>query len=688
MSDIVKTSIDQITGTLDKFKSDVQSVKEILNSNNVTTTQFLKDLPTEVGQIPNKIKEADIFDGFANGNLSLYHGVVYPKDKLAIEENENTLMLVSGFNEYTLPPFKYIKNKILSTGFDTSNNPVINIKESSVNEFENNRILNLSCMSYNQMDVDNGANANTLFSRALNCTFNIIPLEENSNLSYSAEDSTLTISENFDGEFGLPWYFAKLSFNGNPVKRIVCNGGVFYAGAAIGLTEIVIGENVDFILPPAYAYGMMNTIAKDWFMNEPLPNPINIKLQDLSRTSITDFGITQSIGRTLFIQIVWFKDIYSDSNDNLYKINVANDTDKYQDYLDNMYYRYFNIKFYNSDNTKVLSPIVSKKFVDVGSAEDFKSPEEIYRLFPANYKNSKCICYKGGLNLYKQYSDTYNYFNADSVEMKGNFIYHKNLYKGFGMATEQNCLLPTKYDNYLALPLNSCFTKTINVNSEDFTIDIIDIDDNYYSAFPLANIDFNKTSSSNIKIKSSGFNGWRILYVKPKYSNMVEFYESGHLISGEVPIEQYPLSYNKHLTKVTVRKKLFYESDFVDDLLNANIPEPSNPMIIEVNKDTKVEPLYVYGKSYSSNDMTFTSFDRSDVEAFKTKLARFDKYIKIIIDSEDDFHPDTLTKTIKLPIYNSDQTKLYNYEKEIFEPIESITEDTYIDASLRVYKVK
>ncbi len=99
-------TVNQVIQTLESIASDIRDAKQALKSNNVTPeSNSTSTLATEINKVPTGIKKSKVLEGFNNGKNTLFGGFIYNTDS---EELNSVNSVLLAADEYVIPAGKTI----------------------------------------------------------------------------------------------------------------------------------------------------------------------------------------------------------------------------------------------------------------------------------------------------------------------------------------------------------------------------------------------------------------------------------------------------------------------------------------------------------------------------------------------------------------------------------------------------
>lgn len=120
----------QIVETLDNIIKDITKAKNALKANNVTLkSNATISLADEINSVPDSIKASNYLEGFNGGQNTLKGGFIYPNSESVNELNDSNTTVVKA-DEYEVPKDKYLNLTFPTPGIvnSTSNSDIIKFR--------------------------------------------------------------------------------------------------------------------------------------------------------------------------------------------------------------------------------------------------------------------------------------------------------------------------------------------------------------------------------------------------------------------------------------------------------------------------------------------------------------------------------------------------------------------------------
>lgn len=155
-----------------------------------------------------------------------------------------------------------------------------------------------------------------------------------------------------------------------------------------------------------------------------------------------------------------------------------------------------------------------------------------------------------------------------------------------------------------------------------------------------------------------------------KYTDTTTTYHANRLVTQYCPIV-----INKHIKNITIVDTAYIMTQWTSTpyLLGSNteIPEvPAEPVKITFNSNTKLCGIEDILFGYVSKQFVLGPYS-TDISA-----KYWDKFINILVPEDYEYLGKYSFNKYRLPVYNLDKTKKYNYSKKSWEPIDALTDDS------------
>lgn len=705
-------TVNQVIQTLEGIASDIRDAKQALKSNNVTPeSNSTSTLATEINKVPTGIKEASTLEGFNNGKNTLAGGIIYETDASTLN-NTNTVLL--DVDEYTFPNEKQIE-------FDFPNKDIVEEKynkNSGVATFKINTNSQNTRDLYNSLlkplyktyvnnhlieenDIHYSYNTNINLDRSMLDENNSLKLNEfvfpnaNSNFYYKDGDQDTLITK-----FNVDQFHLSVNYKGKNLK-VDCNYLIVDLDSIFPLTN-AIGHNGYEIIDTEY-YN---------FRDDPDAHIINLPVFNVAYNGIN--ANYTGFGENIFLDELGYLPKLDANIQIRTKDTPANIKLIHQDiHLANIL-RITNI--YNEDGTKKYDP-TRKEFVD---KDEYISLDNILTLI-----NDRSVLNDGRLIGvlsrekykpvdYKKYTDNiketkkhnlekvsigngYAFFN-DIRPIPGDLFkfddYHQpKVFEGFPLIGIDEDVI--KIDRQ-STPTGS--GKIIAAEELKFTTGIITVDD-YKYIYPFLSICAsdpygNPVSYQGISIQYTSTDGYDLEENGITYKRIgtlintlagpfdIKFKDANNNAVTDIASDHAPLVYNKNIQRVRIESSSDRKGE-LQVLLGYGLiylcidpqydkPEvPATPMKYIIDNETSI----IKAKSKLFNSTVY--YDYVLGPASTDELAKYyDKYVHVLCPEN---HPQLGTyefNKFRLPLYNLDETKKYNYSKKAWEPVGSTTDDS------------
>nr|DAT21386.1 MAG TPA: hypothetical protein [Caudoviricetes sp.] len=699
---------NQIIQTLEALHEDIKSAKEALKENNVVLeSNTTSTLTAEINKIPTAIKESSVLEGFNNGKNTLHGGFIYNTDTYELN-NANAVLLKA--DEYIFPD-----NKNITIDF-----PSVDVARDAHNAGNSTFNIKTTGRVNNLYDHILKPIYKTYADNHLNSTKIEYPYKINIHLDKENLDSDGILSTN---EFVFPNVNTNFYYKDNEqdvlVTKFKANRFHFslnYKGrnADITCNELVI--DLDTVFPICEAVGhngyeVIDDTEYNGFKDDNDAHIIKLPVFNVSYSGITT--PFNGLAEHAYVDSTSYNPQYTniqirteDSAENIARIH--------QDKHLGTILRIFEI--YNIDGTKKYDPN-TKTFVN---KDEYIFTTDFFNLMKDknNYTSNRYLIafrYPGFVPINaKEFMD--NEKKERKAALAGLTI--KPGYAYFASNTPipgdlfkfDDYNQPPVYDNF---PLLAIDENVINFNRNSspngsnmiignnevkFTVsDLLDISlkdvlpfinlcavDPYVSGATYNGITIQNTSSKTTK-ERNGIT-YDVLGAIPRllfapYTTKLKDSNDGDITNIECNFM--PLVYNSTIQRVNIvsypdRKGelqvmighgLIYQ---VNDPTYDKAPIPSTPMKYIIDKDTSIVRSKSKRYNVLSNQYTYHLGPASTDELAKY----YDKYVHVLCPED---HPQLGTYDFckfRLPLYNLDETKKYNYSKKVWEPVGSTTDDS------------
>ena len=701
-------TVNQVIQTLEGIASDIRDAKQALKTNNVTPdSNSTSTLAAEINKVPTGIKKSKVLEGFNNGKNTLFGGFIYNTDS---EELNSVNSVLLAADEYIIPAGKTIdidfpSAEVTDDLYRTKGNANLVIKTAEPVTNIYNTILKPLYKTYV---------GKKCISQEITTVYTTDIHLDKSNMS----GDTLEVNEFVFPNFNTKLYYRK---DGEEQDTLITkiNTDKFHfslsnKGRNIDLTcrELVIDLDSVFYFTEIAGHNGYESADETYYSFRDESNAHIIKLPEFN---VSYSGITsryEGLAEFVYINspgenIMLAANVQIRTEDNFVNIAKLNEDANLGGIL-----RLFEI--YNMDGTKKYDP-KTKTFVDASTYLEFEASLKLIKDRNAYFGGSYVM---GILNNkpinYKEYTDKlkkskkdalakltikpgYAYF-GDIVPISGDLFKFDDynqpvVFEGFPIIYMDEDVI--KF-NRNSRPEGS--GKIIGANEVKFRFtDIIDNSVKYNlpllgicAADPYGNpVTFNGIT---LQLDGSGYdkNQDGVTYSPvANAANLIaspyntKFLNTSGLDLENIYTSKAPLVYNKNIKRVLITSDSDRKGE-LELLLGYGLiylvvdpaydkPEvPSTPMKFIIDNETTIHNAK--SKLYNT---TVNSYEFVLGPASTDELAKYyDKYVHVLCPED---HPGLGTYEFckyRIPLYNLDETKKYNYSKKAWEPVGSTTDDS------------
>ena len=701
-------TVNQVIQTLEGIASDIRDAKQALKTNNVTPdSNSTSTLAAEINKVPTGIKKSKVLEGFNNGKNTLAGGFIYNTDR---EELNSVNSVLLATDEYVIPAGKTIdidfpSAEVTDDLYRTKGNANLVIKTAEPVTDIYNTILKPLYKTYI---------GKKCISQEITTVYTTDIHLDKSNMS----GDTLEVNEFVFPNFNTKLYYRK---DGEEQDTLITkiNTDKFHfslsnKGRNIDLTcrELVIDLDSVFYFTEIAGHNGYESADETYYSFRDDSNAHIIKLPEFNVSYSGITGRYEGLAELVYLNspgenIMLAANVQIRTEDNFVNIAKLNEDANLGGIL-----RLFEI--YNMDGTKKYDP-KTKTFVDASTYLDFEASLKLIKdrnaYFGGSYVmgllNNRPINYKEYTdNLKKSKKDAlakltikpgYAYF-GDIVPISGDLFKFDDynqpvVFEGFPIIYMDEDVI--KF-NRNSRPEGS--GKIIGANEVKFRFtDIIDNSVKYNlpllgicAADPYGNpVTFNGIT---LQLDGSGYdkNQDGVTYSPvANAANLIaspyntKFLNTSGLDLENIYTSKAPLVYNKNIKRVLITSDSDRKGE-LELLLGYGLiylvvdpaydkPEvPSTPMKFIIDNETTIHNAK--SKLYNT---TVNSYEFVLGPASTDELAKYyDKYVHVLCPED---HPGLGTYEFckyRIPLYNLDETKKYNYSKKAWEPVGSTTDDS------------
>lgn len=716
----------QIVETLENIIKDITKAKNALKANNVTLkSNATISLADEINSVPDSIKASNSLEGFNGGQNTLKGGFIYPNSESVNELNDSNTTVVKA-DEYEVPTGKYLNltfptaSIISGTGYDNIikfryNGRMSELYYTVLNALYRTYLKHSLTYDYNdstntQVDirmikvllkkgnltVENGVYK---FSEFVFPSFNT-----NFYAAKNDDDKEGTLITNFE----IDRFHFSLNYRGKDIN-IKCNKLIVDLDFATQIIKKEISGHEGYhYITDAGAEVLEYYNHRDDTDNHIIYLPeFDVEYAGIDY-AYNGLSLDTNIERAYNVQI---RTEENDTNKTLLEDpkHIANILRL--------------VKVYNMDGTKIYNPI-TKAFEDastsgyvtspgytiddnmIDATEYYKNTNNVmmldengrkainYKEYTAKLeKNTKAILQ--GLNVNKGYV---YYMIGNSIEPEL-IRYDESTYVSY----YQNFPMLKLLEGALRLAKYSSSRDAINVyNSTSFNFsdeyskqraDVYPFITNcaFFSSDTIGyggirlyiNADIVRENGVKYTILKNAVNTLVAHYDVKLYNNTdLDLSDSGNGLVENIKTNAAPLVYNENIKSIKivsdgkkrgVLKTLLGYGMIYQTFDGSRVPEkPATPMKYILDKDSTIEASK--SKTYQSkmNGMiTILGPYTTD------EMAKYvDKYVHVLVPEDHKGLGKYDFCKFRLPLYNLDETKKYNYSKKAWEPVNVLTDDS------------
>lgn len=717
----------QIVETLDNIIKDITKAKNALKANNVTLkSNATISLADEINSVPDSIKASNSLEGFNGGQNTLKGGFIYPNSESVNELNDSNTTVVKA-DEYEVPKDKYLNLTFPTPGIvnNTSSSDIIKFRYNGKMSNIYYTVLNALYRTYlkHSLTYDYNDSTNTQVDIRM-----IKVLLKKGNLT--VENGVYKFSEFVFPSFNTNFYAAKndddkegtlitnfeidrfhfsLNYRGKDIN-IKCNKLIVDLDFATQIIKKEISGHEGYhYITDAGAEVLEYYNHRDDTDNHIIYLPeFDVEYAGIDY-AYNGLSLDTNIERAYNVQI---RTEENDTNKTLLEDpkHIANILRL--------------VKVYNMDGTKIYNPI-TKAFEDASTSGYVTSPgytiddnmidaTEYYKntnnVMMLDENGRKALNYKEymaklekstkavvqGLNVNKGYV---YYMIGNSIEPEL-IRYDESAYVSY----YQNFPMLKLLEGALRLAKYSNSRDAINAyNSTSF-----DFADEYSKqradVYPfITNCAFDRSDTIEyggirlyVNVDTVRENGVKYTILKNAVNTLVSHYDvklynnndldlsdSSNGLVENIKTNAAPLVYNENIKSIKivsdgkkrgVLKSLLGYGMIYQTFDGSRVPEkPATPMKYILDKDSTIEASK--SKTYQSKVGRYSTVILGPYST--DEMAKYvDKYVHVCIPEDHKGLGKYDFCKFRLPLYNLDETKKYNYSKKAWEPVNVLTDDS------------
>lgn len=718
----------QIVETLENIIKDITKAKNALKANNVTLkSNATISLADEINSVPDSIKASNSLEGFNGGQNTLKGGFIYPNSESVNELNDSNTTVVKA-DEYEVPTGKYLNLTFPTPGIvnSTSSSDIIKFRYNGRMSELYYTVLNALYRTYLKRSLTYDYNDSTITQVD---TRMIKVLLKKGNLT--VENGVYKFSEFVFPSFNTNFYAAKNDDDkeGTLITNFEIDNFHFslnYRGKDLNIKCKKITIDLDFatqiIKKEISGHDGYHYLVDD----DPEAAEYYNHRDDRDRHIIylPEFNVEYAATEYAY------NGLSLDANvEQAYNVQIrTEESDTNKTLLDDPKH-IANIlrlvKVYNMDGTKIYNPI-TKAFEDASTSGYVTSPGYTIddNMIDATkyYKNTNNVMMldengKKALN-YKEYM-------AKLEKSTKAVVQGLNVNKGYVYYMTGNSIEPEliRYDEstyvsyYQTFPMLKLLEGALRLgkysNSRDainvYNITSFDFADEYSKqradVYPfITNCAFYNSDTIGyggirlyVNVDTVRENGVKYTVLKNAVNTLVSHYDvklynnndldlsdSSNGLVENIKTNAAPLVYNENIKSIKivsdgkkrgVLKSLLGYGMIYQTFDATKVPEkPATPMKYILDKDSTIEASEskTYQSKVTRNGATVILGPYTTDE-----MAKYvDKYVHVLVPEDHKGLGKYDFCKFRLPLYNLDETKKYNYSKKAWEPVNALTDDS------------
>lgn len=713
----------QIVETLENIIKDITKAKNALKANNVTLkSNATISLADEINSVPDSIKASDKLEGFNGGQNTLKGGFIYSNSDSTTELNDSNTTVVKA-KEYEVPKDKYLNLTFPTPGIvnSTSSSDIIKFRYNGKMSNIYYTVLNALYRTYLKHSLTYDYNDSTI-TQVYNRKINVLLRKGN----LTVEDGVYKFGEFVFPTFNTNFYAAKNDEDkeGTLITNFEIDRFHFslnYRGKDLNIKCNKLIVDLDFatqIIKKEISghYGYHYLVDDDPEAAEYYNHRDD---RDHHIIYLPEFNVEYAATEYAYNGLSLNTDI-----EQAYNVQIRiEESDTNKTLLDDPKH-IANIlrlvKVYNMDGTKVYNPM-TKAFEDIATSGYFTSygytPDDNTIDADEYYKNTNNVMMldeNGALN-YKEYMTKLEkntkaivqglnvnkgyvyYMIGDSIEPEL-IRYDESTYVSY----YQHFPMVRLLEGALRLGKYSSSRDAINAyNSTSFEFadeyskrraDVYPFITNcaFYSSDTIGyggirlyvNVDTVRENGVKYTILKNAVNTLVSHYDVKLYNNDLDLSDSSNGLVENIKTNAAPLVYNENIKSIKIvsdgkkrgiLKSLLGYGMIYQTFDATKVPEkPATPMKYILDKDSIIEVSK--SKTYQSKMNGMTTI----LGPYTTnEMAKYvDKFVHVLVPEDHKGLGKYDFCKFRLPLYNLDETKKYNYSKKTWEPVNALTDDS------------
>jgi hypothetical protein len=718
----------QIVETLENIIKDITKAKNALKANNVTLkSNATISLADEINSVPDSIKASNSLEGFNGGQNTLKGGFIYPNSESVNELNDSNTTVVKA-DEYEVPKDKYLNLTFPTPGIvnSTSNSDIIKFRYNGKISNIYYTVLNALYRTYLKRSLTYDYNDSTITQVDIR-KINVLLRKGN----LTVEDGVYKFGEFVFPTFNTNFYAAKNDDDkdGTLITNFEIDNFHFslnYRGKDLNIKCKKITVDLDFatqiIKKEISGHDGYHYLVDD----DPEAAECYNHRDDIDHHIIylPEFNVEYAATEYAY------NGLSLDTNiERAYNVQIRteeNDTNKtlLEDpkHIANILRL---VKVYNMDGTKIYNPI-TKAFEDASTSGYVTSPGYTIddNMIDATeyYKNTNNVMM---LDENGRKALNYKEYMAKLEKSTKAVVQGLNVNKGYVYYMIGNSIEPEliRYDEsayvsyYQNFPMLKLLEGTLRLakysNSRDainaYNSTSFEFADEYSKqradVYPfITNCAFDRSDTIGyggirlyVNVDTVRENGVKYTVLKNAVNTLVSHYDvklynnnndldlsdSGNGLVENIKTNAAPLVYNENIKSIKivsdgkkrgVLKSLLGYGMIYQTFDATRVPEkPATPMKYILDKDSTIEASK--SKTYQSKVGRYSTVILGPYTT--DEMAQYvDKYVHVCVPEDHNGLGKYSFCKFRLPLYNLDETKKYNYSKKKWEPVSALTDDS------------
>ena len=698
---------NEIIQTLEAIHNDIKAAKDTLKSNNVALdSNATSTLSAEINKIPIVLKESDELINFNNGKTSLYHGVLINKS--------NIIGNILGDNEFILAPtddrtYRFPENVFIT--FRRLPKIPFGLDNSKCKTISNTQVTQFYCGKNNYSALLNAIFRTSIYNHigyfGYDTDIYDVHIDENNSITYDEQNNIFK----FRSDFYTPGVNGQVFVGDKPVTKVNTNKFTLSTNVNTRYIECntltILVDVIHYIAKGIYE-GAITDPANEIIRDESFRGHTKDKDAYIIVMKDVNFEFSHlGSGANILPKI---DNIYNDGSLGNIQIRVDDTNPENLKKLHNPkvmanVLQLFTVR--NLDGTKIYS-YKQNKFIDESSFTSLKD-EVIYDDIYDLEENLNCLDLKKintlpviiDSNLIEpgfEYNKIKQDLSDDNLINETNGVL-TNSKKGLYLFKNHN----DKYDVNL-FDFNTGIVSNALYKIKDRLVKIKNTSSYYpHDSLPLVYLTSRGSGMLQTKYDFKGMEIYNQVYDQGEgYCNdtsgigllLASPYQTKFLTEDSNNIENIitdkaAITYNENIKTIKFKENsIAYTLLGIDpnpylltNLYNSDnttlkLDAPTSPMKFIFTNTTKLKNINKFTGKRLNGELVLGAYTTSELAKF------YDKFINILVPEDYQYLNSFDFAKYRLPVYNLDKTKKYNYSKKTWEPITTLTDDSMSFAEL------